>query len=385
MNENAASDFLSTSQLLNVWRIVPYWTAVLIAPLPLLGLYLGGLWVLAPLLATWVFTALIDKSVGLDLTNADPNTDRSLIRAYQRVTLIWAPLQAASLFGTLALIPFASHLGTLELIGLAIGLGTMTGTIGINFSHELMHVGRRFEKGLADVLLAMTLYSHFRSEHMLVHHRYVGTPRDPVTARKGETFYQFFPRVLKQCYASAFRAEALLLSRRNREWWYVSNPFWRYWGLQLFALGLAYSLAGWVGLAVFVGQAYVAISQLELVNYIEHYGLTRLYLGERRYEHVQPHHSWNAAQRASNWLLINLQRHSDHHHKPDRPFPLLQTHPETTAPQLPHGYPVMTLIALVPPLWKRTMDPRVQRWRGYHYPNITDWDVYNRHATPWPR
>jgi alkane 1-monooxygenase len=26
------------------------------------------------------------------------------------------------------------------------------------------------------MLLAMVLYSHFRSEHLLVHHRYVGTP-----------------------------------------------------------------------------------------------------------------------------------------------------------------------------------------------------------------
>ena len=74
----------------------------------------------------------------------------------------------------------------------------------------------------------------------------------------------------------------------------------------------------------------------------------------------KPRHSWNAAHKASNWLLINLQRHSDHHYKPDRRFPLLQTYEEDTAPQLPYGYPVMTLAALIPPLWRRVMNPQGQ-------------------------
>ena len=67
---------------------------------------------------------------------------------------------------------------------------------------------------------------------------------------------------------------------------------------------------------------------------------------------------WNADHRASNWLLINLQRHSDHHSKPDRRFPLLQTYGDDDAPQLPFGYPMMTMAALVPPLWRRMMNPQ---------------------------
>jgi alkane 1-monooxygenase len=97
---------------------------------------------------------------------------------------------------------------------------------------------------------------------------------------------------------------------------------------------------------------------------------------------VRPHHSWNAEHRVSNWLLINLQRHADHHTRPDRPFALLQTYPEAEAPQLPFGYPVMTAMALVPPLWRRVMDPRVAAWRRRHYPHITDWSAYDRMATP---
>jgi hypothetical protein len=50
--------------------------------------------------------------------------------------------------------------------------------------------------------------------------------------------------------------------------------------LALFVLG------GWVGVGLFALQAFIAIWQLELVNYIEHYGLTRKHLGDGKYEHV---------------------------------------------------------------------------------------------------
>jgi alkane 1-monooxygenase len=118
------------------------------------------------------------------------------------------------------------------------------------------------------------------------------------------------------------------------------------------------------------------------VNYIEHYGLTRRHLGNGRYEHVLPRHSWNAEHRASNWLLINLQRHSDHHYRPDRRFPVLQTYPKGQAPQLPYGYPLMTMAAMVPPLWKRIMNKRVKAWRRRHYPDIADWHPYNKALNP---
>ena len=176
-----------------------------------------------------------------------------------------------------------------------------------------------------------------------------------------------------------------MLARRGLGAGHASNPFWRYGALQAAMLALAFTLGGWAGLGLFAFQAFTAIWQLELVNYIEHYGLTRRHLGKGHYEHVLPRHSWNASQRASNWLLINLQRHSDHHYKPDRRFPLLQTHPEADAPQLPLGYPAMTALAMIPPLWRRAMNPRVRAWRRKFYPDITDWKPYNKALNPAPR
>ncbi|GAB5434227.1 MAG: alkane 1-monooxygenase [Epibacterium sp.] len=379
------TEFIPTEKLRDWRHALPFWLSLALVPLVWAGAYLGSWWVLMTPLATWYLFAVLDGVLGLELENADPQTAEADLKWYVRLTSVWVPIHVLCLFGLIAYVSDATHLSRLEKIGVFFGMGVISGTIGINYSHELMHQRSRLERWLADILLAMVLYSHFRSEHLLVHHRYVGTPRDPVTARYNEGFHRFYPRVLWQCWRSAFGAEADRLARKSLPWTHRSNPFWRYWALQLGMLALAFSIGGLSGVLLFLVQASAAIWQLELVNYIEHYGLTRKHLGDGKYEHVKPHHSWNAAHKASNWLLINLQRHSDHHYKPDRRFPLLQNYSASEAPQLPYGYPVMSIAAMIPPLWQRIMNPRVRRWRKQYYPEITDWKPYNRHQTPMPR
>jgi alkane 1-monooxygenase len=361
---------------------LPFWLSLALPPLAILAMLQGG-WTIALIpLSTWFLFSLLDALAGLNTANPDPATPEAELTLHRLVTLIWFPLQLMLLCFMLWYVPRADHLGTIESLGLFFGMGVISGTIGINYSHELMHQKPRSERWLADLLLATVLYSHFRSEHLRVHHLHVGTPRDPVTARYNEGFHRFFPRVLLACPRSAWNAEVAMLARKGLSWHHFSNPFWRYAALQAAILVLALVLGGWIGLGLFLVQAFTAIWQLELVNYIEHYGLTRRHLGEGKYEHVLPRHSWNAEHRASNWLLINLQRHSDHHYKPDRRFPVLQTHPADVAPQLPYGYPLMTMAAMVPPLWKRIMNPRVRAWRKQNYPDITDWVAYNKGLNP---
>lgn len=379
------SQFIPADHLTRITRALPFWLSLLLIPVAWLGAVQGGWTVILLPIITWYFFSFLDALLGLYTDNADPQTEEGKLTWYRAITLIWAPVQFVTLFGLIWYVSQSGHLSSLEKIALFFGVGVITGTIGINYSHELMHQKNRTERNLADLLLAMVLYSHFRSEHLLVHHRHVGTSRDPVTARYNEGFHRFFPRVLRQSLTSAFKAERDMLARRDLPWTDLSNPFFRYWALQGVMLLLALLLGGWSGLALFLWQAFIAIWQLELVNYIEHYGLTRKHLGDGKYEHVKPHHSWNAAQKASNWLLINLQRHSDHHYKPDRRFPLLQNYRDTEAPQLPYGYPLMTMAAMVPPVWRRVMNPRVRRWRAMYYPEITDWKPYTKALNPPPR
>lgn len=366
-------------------RALPFWLSLGLVPLAALGAIYGGWAILLLIAATWWLFGLLDLFLGLNTQNADPETGEDNLFWYRLVTLIWAPLQAVMIFGSIAWVSRTDTLSGWEAAGLMVGIGSVTGAIGIVYAHELMHQRSRVERTLGDILMAMALYSHFRSEHLLVHHRYVGTPRDTVTARFGENFHAFFFRVVCHSLPSAWRAEVAMLARKGRPWWDRANPFWRYATLQGSMLFVAVLIGGWMGLGLFVLQAVVAIWQLELINYIEHYGLVRKHLGDGKYEHVQPRHSWNTAHKASNWIWINLQRHSDHHYKPDRRYPLLQNYDEAEAPQLPFSYPLMGAAALVPPLWNRLMEPRVARWRVLYYPEILDWSDYDAAATPMPR
>ncbi|NDR58568.1 alkane 1-monooxygenase [Aliiruegeria sabulilitoris] len=376
---------IPASQVARFQNALPFWLSLLMVPLAYLSATRGGVWVFVLPLFSWGMFSILDEITGLYEEDADLATRDDELFWYRLITLIWFPVQFGTLFWLISYVPDAAHLTWPEKFMVFFGMGIVSGTTGIVYAHELMHQRNRLERWLGDLLMASVLYGHFRTEHLLVHHRYVGTPRDAVTARYNEGFHRFFFRVLPGCAVSAFHAEKAMLARKGLPWHHRSNPFWRYWSLQALFLALALFVGGWGGLLLFCWQALVAVWQLEVVNYVEHYGLTRKHLGEGRYEHVLPRHSWNASHRASNWLLINLQRHSDHHYKPQRRFPLLQTYSEEEAPQLPYGYPVMAFLAMIPPLWRRRMNPRVRAWRRQFYPDVQDWRPYKFATNPMPR
>lgn len=62
----------------------------------------------------------------------------------------------------------------------------------------------------------------------------------------------------------------------------------------------------------------------------------------------------------SNLILFNLQRHSDHHANPTRRYQSLRAFEKL--PEFPSGYPLMFMMALIPPLWFAVMDPKVIDW-----------------------
>ncbi|MBV7380228.1 alkane 1-monooxygenase [Maritimibacter dapengensis] len=363
----------------------PFWLSLAVIPLVILSATYGGWAIILPVAGTWWAFSALDAVLGRYSENPDLETPDDALIWYKLITWIWLPVQVVTLYGMIAYVPGADHLTLAEKFGVFLGVGVMSGSIGIVYAHELLHQRNAFERWLGDLLLATVLYSHFRTEHLLVHHPWVGTRRDAVTARYNEGFHRYFLRVLREGPVSAWRAEKALLARRDLSVFDVANPFWRYAALQGIAILLALLTGGWLGLALFLFQALMAVWQLELTNYVEHYGLTRKYLGDGKYEPVRPHHSWNADHRATNWLFINLQRHSDHHYKPARRFPLLQTYEEATAPQLPYGYALMGWVAMVPPLWRRMMNPKVRKWRADYYPEILDWEPYKRGEFPVPQ
>ena len=324
----------------------------------------GGAWTFLPIALLLGVVPVVDWIAGLNLANPDED-DAGLSQNpwFRAITWAWVPVQFLMILWAAAVVA-SQTLTPLELVGLTLSTGIIAGTIGITFAHELVHRPGRFELALGEILLASTSYAHFAIEHVYGHHRRVATPEDPATARFDESLYHFIPRCVVGSIASAWRFEKDRLAKRQRAASHPSNRLFRYAATQVFFYAAVLALLG-AGAALFVAaQAVVAFSLLETINYIEHYGLQRAEIAPGRYERIAPWHSWNSSHRISNWLLINLARHSDHHLVASKRYQLL-AHVEA-APQLPAGYGSMFIAALVPPLWRRLMNPRVIAWRARH-------------------
>ncbi len=120
------------------------------------------------------------------------------------------------------------------------------------------------------------------------------------------------------------------------------------------------ALFGWIMIPFLLVHNFYSWQQLSLANYVEHYGLKREKKANGKYEPCQPRHSWNTNHIFSNLLLFHLQRHSDHHANPMRPYQALRDFSDL--PRLPSSYPGCFVLAFVPPLWFRVMNPKVLAW-----------------------
>jgi len=188
---------------------------------------------------------------------------------------------------------------------------------------------------------------HFRIAHVYGHHRRAATFEDPASARLGEGLYAFLVRTVAGQFREAWSFEA-----RRR----AGNRLVGYLAIQA-SLLLAIALVSIRALLFMVVAAVIAVALLESFNYVAHYGLSR-HVTNGRAERLGPQHSWNSAKRMNNAALFNMGRHSDHHRLTTRSYERLE--PLSGAPALPSGYAAALLTALVPPLWRRLMDPRVE-------------------------
>ncbi|HOL36624.1 MAG TPA: alkane 1-monooxygenase [Rubrivivax sp.] len=337
------------------------WAALLTAvPLPVIGWLLGQNWLTVALVL--VAMPLADVLIGKDTHN--PQAERAGPAASDRFRrwnlYAYVPVHLALIVWGTAV--FANGgLSTAQAWGLLISVGLVTGGQGITIAHELGHARSRIERRLAHLLLVCVSYGHFYIEHNRGHHARVATHDDPATARLGQSLYGFLPHAIVGSAISAWKLEAERLHRRGHPTFSRHNQMLWFTASTLLVAAALFAVWGTAALVFFFGQSLVAITLLEAVNYVEHYGLVRGHTGAGALERVGIHHSWNSSQRLSNVMLLNLQRHADHHAYPARPYHLLRHHAES--PQLPTGYPGMLWLAAVPPLWFKVMDPRVQQLR----------------------
>jgi alkane 1-monooxygenase len=261
-------------------------------------------------------------------------------------------------------ITFARALSPWDAAVLGLLTGLLHGTVAIVVAHELMHRVPLTDRWLAQCLMFAVSYPHFCIEHVHGHHRNVATPDDPATAREGEGLYAFLLRAIPGGLAGAWTIERRRLSKSTRPPRAWRNAvLWQ--GVVLIAAYLGLGALGGAPLVLaFLIQGLVAILLLETINYVQHYGMRRHRLPNGRYEPVSARHSWNWAQRFSNFYLLNLGRHSAHHARPGIPYQALPHAP--TAPQLPGGMMAMVALAFVPPLWIRIVKPHLDAVRAAH-------------------
>ncbi|SEO02625.1 alkane 1-monooxygenase [Salinihabitans flavidus] len=312
----------------------------------------GGIWPLAALLYLTGFTYAMDRLVrgaaarrgaGGEFPAGDA---LSVTLGLAHLALV--PLAVWAIGGPSGLSPAARVLAFFA-------FGLFFGQVSNANAHELIHRAARWPRRLGTLVYITLLFGHHASAHPLVHHVHVATPRDPNSARKGESFYRFWPRAWIGSFREGLRAETARRARAGRPLW--THPYIGYVGGALALLAGSVWLAGPGGAAALVGVAVYAQMQLLVSDYVQHYGLSRPQTAGRPAP-VGPGDSWNSPHMWSSALMLNAPRHSDHHLHPARRYPSL-TLDTASMPILPRSLPVMGAVALVPPLFHRMMAPRL--------------------------
>ena len=333
-----------------------YLLAFLLPLSALIALNANGLWTYATVIFAFGFIPSVElfwHGSKSNLNDADYETAKTS-KYYDYLILINVPLLYFIVFSFLQRMTL-EELFLFEKVGLCLSIGIIVGAIGINIGHELGHRKSLFMRRMGILQLIPGLYTHFYIEHNRGHHKNVATPLDPATSRYNQPIYTFWIRSTVLSYINAWKLERKRLSHK---WFSLKNQMIQMQllvAIYLLAVGLYF---GWEGLIYALIAGVVGFLLLESVNYIEHYGLERKKLPNGRYERVGLQHSWNSNHEMGRIVLYELTRHSHHHYKSTVKYQLLNHHEES--PQLPLGYPASILLALVPPLWFRYINPKVK-------------------------
>jgi alkane 1-monooxygenase len=315
---------------------------------------------LIPVVFVFGLIPILDAALGED-TNNPPAEVVAAMEAdpyYRRLAMATVPLYWLSYLAAVAFV------GTQDLpwwsyVALILGVGTINGG-AIALGHELGHKPNRVDQIFGSLANNVVGYAHFRIEHNRGHHTWVATPEDPASARFGESIYRFALRELPGTFVRGWRNEAERLTKRGKRVWSVDNEILQGFALTIFVAAILVAAFGWKVAPFILAHHFIGWYSLTQANYIEHYGLVRDKGPNGRYLPVEPRHSWNTNHILSNLVTFHLQRHSDHHANPMRPYQSLRDFREL--PRLPSGYPGMYVLAAIPPLWFRVMNPKALAW-----------------------
>ena len=319
-----------------------------------LGLIINPSWSISPFIWVFVLVPLIDLALPY-LSKQDPDLKENIFHNFS-ILIVLPCIIFLIVFGLYVVTDPTVSLLTAAALGAAVGMSG--GSIGITTAHELIHRQNKYMRGIGVVLLVLCCYGHFRIEHVYGHHKHVATKEDPATARRGENFYFYFIRCVINSVISSWNIEKNILQKKNISTFSLQNRMIHYFVLEALFLFIAYVIAGFNGLVFVLTHSFVSIMLLELVNYIQHYGLERK-KENGKYERFTDHHSWNSRHISANWSTFNLGLHAEHHQSASKHYPLLSQ--EKKAIEMPANYSMMLMMALVPPIWFFVMDRKIDQ------------------------
>ena len=317
-----------------------------------LGLLINPSWSVSPFIWVFILVPIIDLVLPY-LSKQDVDLKENILHNFS-ILIILPCILFLIVFGLIVVSDATISILVAAALGAAVGMSG--GSIGITTAHELIHRQNKYMRGIGVLLLVLCCYGHFRIEHVYGHHKNVATKEDPATARRGENFYSYFIRCVTNSVISSWNIEKNILDKKNINTLSLQNRMLHYFVLEIIFLFIAFFVAGINGLVFVIFHSFVSITLLELVNYIQHYGLERK-MQNGKYERFTDHHSWNSRHISANWSTFNLGLHAEHHQSASKPYPLLSQ--EEKVIEMPANYSIMLIMALIPPLWFFIMDRKL--------------------------
>ena len=339
-----------------------YLMSYTIAIVTIVGILLGGGYTYMTVIYAFVFIPALEmllKESNEEMSD-EVKKNRSMDIFFDILLYLNIPLVFSIFFLSLNLLLYSSS--SFEIVGIIASTSIMMATNGINVAHELGHRKSFFSRTCSKLLLMPSQYMHFYIEHNFGHHVNVGTAEDPATAKYKQSLYSFWITSVIGQYIGAWKLKLKLLKISKYKFFSIKNDMMFYVIFQLMFIYLIYFNYGITVTIYSLIISVISFLFLETINYIEHYGLSRKKDKNGRYERVKTIHSWNSNHVVGRLVLYELTRHSDHHFISSKKYQVLESIDES--PQLPYGYPTSILLSMVPPLWFKIMNPRVESYQN---------------------
>jgi fatty acid desaturase len=280
-----------------------------------------------------------------------PVWDERIATTLDRLPLVYSAALCGALFGVLRLVEIRGLGSSFHQVGLGLSMW-MTLLLSTCVSHDLIHRRNQRFAMVGHCLAGIAGYPVLALEH-LAHHAKSGNTHSADWPRQDESAWRFAirrsRRILRDAYApgSVFWNGA---ASRNVAGLRVATA------CTLLSIAFAHAAAGWRGVLLFLCVAAGVWFGVQVINYIQHWGLGDDRLGAKARDGL----AWEDDCRFQAWLTLGISLHQAHHDASGLPYYRIAL--KHSSPRLPAGYVILMVASMVPRVWFRIMLPVLEYW-----------------------